>query len=102
MSVLKKELKSNKYYDQSELVTLKKKLEKYNYIKEVIFDLWDLEEEPEYTVQPLTIIVTFECIADGYQSTVTANLGMFGVHTNIMIDGFEDPYIEVTSDYLKY
>lgn len=102
LSVLKLELKSNKYYEPDELYKLKAKLEKHNYIKEVTFDLWDLEEETEYTVQPFTIIVTFECIADGYQSTVTVNLGMFGVHTNVMLDSFEDPYVEVTSDYIKY
>lgn len=101
-SVLKKELKINKYYDQSELHKLAARLEKHNYIKKVGFDIWDTEEELDNTIIPFTMIVTFECVSDGYESTVTVNLGMFGVHSSVMIDGFEDPYIEVKSDYFKY
>lgn len=102
LSVLKKELKINKYYDQSELSKLAARLEKNNYIKKVGFDIWDTEEGLNYSIVQFTMIVTFECVADGYESTVTINLGMFGIHSDIMNDGFEDPYVEVTSDHFKY
>lgn len=101
LTCLKQELRKNKYYDESNIKILAKKLEKNNYIKNVNFHLWDTEEEAEYVVTPISISVTFNMLADGFETTVDVSLGMYGISGSIISDGFEDSYVDIKSSYFK-
>ena len=99
LTCVKQELRKNKYYDESNIKILAKKLEKNDFIQSVSFEMWDTEYHEEHTVTPFSISVVFNVLSDGYEVTVDVDLSIYGVLGNIITDGIEDSYVNIEAKY---
>lgn len=95
----KQELRKNKYYNESNIKILAKKLEKNDFIQSVKFEMWDTEYDEDSVVTPFSISAVFNVLADGYEVTVDVDLSIYSVLGNITTDGIEDSYVNIEAKY---